>query len=447
LLEETISLGIFTSYENNSIDAQIAAKLQLITKDILENIFSVRSILLTGGFGKGEGSIKKINSGKIICLRDFDLVVIVDKIPNEIVIRKLYKQIYQSLNLPNPESTLFRFSNFVVDIKFLCKKDLIYPDIWFYDLKTASNLLYGEDIRTSMSCSKEEIPLSSGLRILFEKVAGLLALFPYVDSNLDKTQVEQIPEEEKNLIIFECYKAIIEMCTVLCILANRYEPKYAERARIFKDFYYSDFPEIAEVLPDLPKKVMSCTLFKLKPDFTEINEDVIDLWFSTRNSLGIVLNFYIKKYLGTNTFDLKNFPDYIKRISRSYYKPFLKSLISTKKLTLNGTFLSFVSFLYQFLTNIEYSYVVIRDLHKLHLQPLTRWYVSPSLKFFASGVLHLFSLNKDRTVNKGLLQKAKTELSHCIPVEISTINISNWYTFRKLFQKAYNLYRGYHFVK
>ena len=111
LMEDTHSLGIFTSYENTSIDTQIESKLQIITKTILENVSSVRSILLTGGFGKGEGSIKKINNGKIICLRDFDLVVIVDKIPKEITIRKLYNQIYQSLNLPNPEFTFFRFSN------------------------------------------------------------------------------------------------------------------------------------------------------------------------------------------------------------------------------------------------------------------------------------------------------------------------------------------------
>ncbi len=446
-MEDTHSLGIFTSYENTSIDTQIASKLQIITKTILENVFSVRSILLTGGFGKGEGSIKKINNGKIICLRDFDLVVIVDKIPNEITIRKLYNQIYQSLNLPNPESTLFRFSNFVVDIKFMSKKDLIYPDIWFYDLKTASKLLYGEDIRNSISCSKDEIPLSSGLRILFEKVAGLIALFPYVDSNLDKTRIEEMSEEEKNLIIFECYKAIIEMCTVLCILANRYKPKYAERARIFEDFYSTDFPEIAEVLPDLPKQVISSTNFKLKPDFTEINEDVIELWFSTRNSLGIVLNFYIKKFLGTTTFDFKHFPAYTKSISRSYYKPFLNSLISIKNQTLNETFLSFANFLFQLLTNIEYSYVVGRDLGILYLKPLTRWYMSPSLKFFAAGVLQLFSLNQDGTVEKELFQKAMNELRYCIPVDNYTVNITNWFALRKLFQKAYNLYRGYHFVK
>lgn len=440
-------MGVFTAYNNPSIDSQIAIKLQLITKNILENILSVRSILLTGGFGKGEGSIKRSNNGKIICLRDFDIVVVVDTIPSNKAIRKLYNRIYQSLDLPNPESTLFRFSNFVIDIKFLRKGDLIYPDIWFYDLKNASNLLYGEDIRDSMPCRKESIPLSSGLRILFEKVAGLIALFPHINSNFDKFEIERITKEEKYLIIFECYKAIIEMGTVLCILGGKYKPKYAERARIFKDFYYTDFPEIAKILPNLPNQVMLYTNFKLKPDFEKINENVLDLWFSTRNSLGIILGFYVKKYLGRPEFELKNFSKYIKSISNSYYKPFLRSKVYIKKSILSDIILSYASFLYQFLTNIEYSYVVLHNLNVFYLQPLRRLCISPSLKFFTAGVFQLFSLNQNGTVEEELLRKAISELRQCIPVEDTKIDISNWYTLKKLFQKSYNLYRGYHFVK
>jgi hypothetical protein len=73
--------------------------------------------------------------------------------------------------------------------------------------------------------------------------------------------------------------------------------------------------------------------------------------------------------------------------------------------------------------------------------------VSPSLKFFSAGVMILLSLNRDRTVEKDLFQKAVKELRHCIPVEISTVNYLGWEALRELFQKAYGLYRGYHFVK
>jgi hypothetical protein len=440
-------LGIFTSYNSASIDAQIAAKLRLITKIILENVPYVRSILLTGGFGKGEGSIKKANNGNIICLRDFDIVVIANKIPKESVVQKLYDQIYRSLNLTNSELMSFRFSNFVVDIKFLRKKDLKYSDIWFYDLKVASKLLYGEEIRNSIPCNKQKIPLSSGLRILFEKVAGLLALFPQFDSNGDNLIIEQLSEEQKELIVFECYKAFIEMCTVLCILADRYEPRYADRAKIFKQFYFTDFPELAKVLPDLPDKVISCTAFKLKPDFAKIDKKVVDLWFSTRDYLGIVLTFFIRNYLSTTTLELEDFPDYINNIARCYYKSLLSSIIHVKWQSLNGLLLSFANFMYQFLVNIEYSYVVSRDINRIYLHPLHQFFVSPSIKFFTAGILQLFSLNRNGTVEKDLFEKAMEKLRYCVPVEPSKLNIAGWYALRRQFQKAYNLYRGYHFVK
>jgi hypothetical protein len=110
-------LGIYTFFTSNWVDSEIASRVQLITGIILKNINYVRSILLTGGFGKGEGSIK-ITNRKVICLRDFDMVVIVDHLPNKKDVKKLYNEIYQSLNLPNPEGMLYPFFNFVVDIKF-----------------------------------------------------------------------------------------------------------------------------------------------------------------------------------------------------------------------------------------------------------------------------------------------------------------------------------------
>jgi hypothetical protein len=347
------SLGIYTSYKSTWVDSQIASRVRLITEIILENVPYIRSILLTGGFGKGEGSVKITNDGKLVCLRDFDIVVIVDRIPKERVGRKLYDQIYRSLNLTNPEYMLFRFSNFVVDIKFLRKKDLIYPDIWFYDLKAASQLLYGEDLRNSIPWSKEEIPLSSGLRILFEKATGLLGLFSYADC----LKTEKLSEEKKELLIFECYKTFIEICTALCILAGRYEPKYADRAKIFEKLYFNKFPELAKVLSDLPKRVAACTSFKLKPDFTEVDDDPVELWFSTRDYLDIILRFYIKRYVGMPTLNWKNLPSYTKNVARHYYKPFLNSLIHAKLKSSNRILLDVASFLYQALTNIEYSYV------------------------------------------------------------------------------------------
>jgi len=436
-------MGEYTSYKYDWVDEQISSKLSVITKVILENLPYVRSIFLTGGFGKGEGSVKITKSKTVICLRDFDIAVVVDKMPKEEAVKELYDQIYRSFNTANPECMLFRFSNFVVDIRFLRKQDLIYPDIWFYDLKSSSKLLYGEDIRILIPGNSKELPLSSGLRVLFEKTSGLLGFFPY----LDYFNSEKASEEEQQLLIFECYKTFIEMCTALCILAGEYEPKYYDRAQKFKELYYTEYPELAKILSDLPERVTEYTNFKLKPDYTKVREDPFELWFLTRDYLEKVLRLYIERYVDITKFNWKNLPNYSKSIADHYYDPFLKSLIHTKFKFSNRSIVGTASLLYQTLTNIEYSYVVARNFNKLYLRPLQTFYISPSLKFFSAGIMILLSINRDGSVEKDLLQEATRELRKCIPVEIDTFDISGWDALKKDFLRAYRLYRGYHFVK
>ncbi|MFX1362975.1 MAG: hypothetical protein ACFE7A_05945, partial [Promethearchaeota archaeon] len=74
-------MGKYTKYESKRVDSVIDSQLNLIRDIILEDISGVKSIILAGGFGKGEGSLEITQDGKVVLLRDFDLVAIVDKIP------------------------------------------------------------------------------------------------------------------------------------------------------------------------------------------------------------------------------------------------------------------------------------------------------------------------------------------------------------------------------
>jgi len=381
-------------------------------------------------------------NGKVALFHDLDLVVIIDRRPEEKTVQTLYEQIYGSLGLTNPEHKLFRAGNFVVDIKFLRKNDLIYPDIWFCDLKAASQLLHGEEVRNLIPWGKEDIPLSSGLRILFERVAALLGNFSYSYLNAMK-----LPQHKKKMLIFECYKIFIEICTALCILVGKYKPKYADRAKTFNEFYQNELPDLAQDLPDLPKKVMLYTNFKLKPNFSKIHDDPIELWFSAREYLGITLRFYLRKYLGIMLSDWKILPNQMKIAARHYYKPFLHSFLHAKLRSSNNAMLDIANILYQIVVNIEYAYVVTKNLGRVYLRPLNRFYISPSLKFFSAGVVLLFSLNRDGTIEMESFRKAVSELSNCIPIKVSAINASEWDTLRKHFLKAYSLCTGYHFIK
>lgn len=433
----------YVPYANTSINKQIDRHLRIIKNTILSNLPGVKSIIIAGGFGKSEGSIKIANDGTVTCLRDFDFVCIVDRKPSSRTVEELENQIYMSLGIKNPASCAFeRGQSFVVDLKFLRKNDLIYPDIYFYDIKAASQVLWGEDVRGLNPWTKKDVPLSSGLRVLYEKVTGLLGYF-----SADYLNSIEPTGEEAEYLLSECHKTFIEIGTAMCILAGKYEPKYSQRAKTFTGFFVNKFPELFRVLPELPKKLVEYTNLRLSLDSPRTDEDPVDLWFSTRDYLEEVLKFYVEKYTGEPVTDWTQLPKLMRIVSRDYYKPFLGPLLCNRLNISNKYLLSFATFLYQGLTNVEYSYVVGSSREGNPLNPLKSWYISPSLKYFTSGALLLFSLNRDATVKGDLLKAAQEELSECIGAKVPSFNSQSWEMLRIRFLTARDLYRGYHFVK
>jgi hypothetical protein len=439
----------YVSNASAEINTQIDQQLQRIAKTILKSTntpryaLGIKSILITGGFGKGEGSITLTETGKAICRRDFDIVCIVDRKPSQKTADEIEDQIYKSLGIPNPTSCIFeRGQNFVVDIMFLRKNDLIYPDIKFYDLKAASQVLWGEDVRGINPWTNKDVSISSGLRLLFEKVTGLLGTF-----SLTYMGARELTIEERDGILSECRRTFLDIGAALCILAGKYEARFSQRSRIFPDLYRAKFSKLAQILPELPEKVIEYTNLRLNPGTRYVEEDPIDLWFSARKHVKETLKFYVEKYAGKTFSDWNEFPKLMRVIASEYYKPFLGPLIHNRLHLSNTHILHLAAFLYQGLTNVEYSYVTTSRGEGNPLKAFRKWYVSPSLKYFTSGALLLFSLGRDGSVEKDLLKASQGELDKCIYSDIPSSGNRSWERLRIRFLKARELYRGYHFVK
>jgi hypothetical protein len=433
----------YVANANSAINSKINQKLQTVTKTILENIHGIRSIMIAGGFGKGEGSIRITEEGKVICLRDFDIICIADYKPSNKAVEEVEDKVYRSLGIPNPASSDFeRGQSFAVDLKFFRENDLIYPDIYFYDLKAASQVLWGEDLRNVNPWTKQDVPLSSGLRLLFEKVTGLLGYF-----NVKYVESVKPTNEEEGYLLSECRKTFIEIGTALCILAGKYEPKFSQRAQILKDIYHAKFPKLFQVIPELPNKVIEYTDLRLNPKSPHVTEDPIDLWFLARKYIEETLRFYLEAYCGRSILDWSSLPRSVKVLSPEYYKPFLGPLLSNRLHLSNEHVLHLAGFLYPGLTNIEYSYVTTSNGEGNPWKPLQSWHVSPSLKYFTAGALLLFSLSKDGSVDKDLLKTAQEELGKLVYSNVPSFDKRSWEKLRIRFLKARDLYRGYHFVR
>ena len=61
-MEELIG---FTIHRDPHIDSQLAEQMKIIRNEIINTYKEVYTIILAGGFGRGEGSIKILKSGKV----------------------------------------------------------------------------------------------------------------------------------------------------------------------------------------------------------------------------------------------------------------------------------------------------------------------------------------------------------------------------------------------
>lgn len=421
-------MGKYTIYDDDLIDLEIDKKLKIIVDCIVNYLKdNVQSILLTGGYGRGEGSVI-IKNNEVYLLKDFDIAVICKEIPHDTIISLILEEIYKKLGLINPAKSLFKYSTFALDIRYLAINNINFPDIWFYDLKN-SMLLYGRNIKEYITYDSSDIPLSSGLRLLFEKITGLLGNFEY------RMLYNDIDKDAEMRLIYECMKTYVEIATSLCILNKVYIPSYIRRIDMIKILSSEGkLDEIVRYIPDLIDKIELATRFKLRPDFN-VTKDTLELFFMTSNDLALVLKYYIKCYIGLEINEWLEIDRISKQLAKIYYKPMIAALAKNK----NPIYIRFVDVLntlYQIYTNVKYIHILYEKYSKIYLRPLVNSVVSPSLKFFPAGLLILLSLNRDGSTDTYLLMKGIDILRNIIPIE----SIRNWEDARQAYLKAYKYY-------
>jgi hypothetical protein len=403
-------MGKYTVYDDPRIDEEIEKQLGKIVSILVKNIPNIHSIILTGGFGRGEGSIKLEEGGKILPLKDYDLVIIVTGSISKETLNQIYGQVHSVMGLSNSEERMFRFSDFVIDLCFTTLKKLsLLPDISGYELKIASYLLYGEDVRNRIPWNVTDIPLASGWRLLFEKMTGLIGHFP-----------KEYPlkgngnHHSEELLIYECQKTYVEIATALTILMGCYAPSYSRRKQLFENNFYKKLPELYEKLPYLPDFVAKATDFKLRPTFENFKNDPSDLWFNTRNTLLVVSKFYLEKFLGIEVNDFVECRKLvIDRLRKKYYNH-MASALARNLIKVHIPLLNDFSNLgLQLYFNSRFFLRIYRSYHYLPFQIFRSPTTSVTLQLHTIAPQVLLSIRKDGCIDERYFKSAKNALS-CI---------------------------------
>jgi hypothetical protein len=392
------------------------------------------SVVLFGGFGKGEGSAE-IVKGKIVPFNDFDFYVIIRKGAteelSEMLTEKASKEIgaggLDFVEHPGEKYDPKRF--FHADIRCIDVGDLprLRKTQRTFELKHASQVIWGDKgvLGAIKDVEGDELPLPEGIRPMLNKMDTLLLC---MDQKKLKGEME---EDDRRIMIFYSMKALMTCAEALLILSGRFRPTYRQRSEEFKKTFGKDFPELAEKLPRLSEKVGKATEFKLRPDFPVV-KDPLALWFDARDCLGTVFRHVISRYLSLESDSWEEIAEsFHKRMPHVYFRPYLEEMLENRGLP--KSFARVMNPL-QYYLNVLYARK-LKESGEFSLRPLLGWR-DVGLKLAVPLFLFLFSIRKDGTSDKRMLELSRKYLGKVKGVGKDL----GWEDLRKRILYLYGLY-------
>lgn len=384
-----------------------AFQLSLIVEEILKEVKPI-SIYLVGSFGRDEGSISILN-GEIKPLRDYDILLVVDKNVNGDVIRRIRINIHKKLGLPDPYHRKFKFMGFTVWITQTTLKEInAMPLLKFYELKTASKLLWGQDIRPSIRLTIDEISPYNGILILFSKIEGLLGLLE-----------PNIMENNDNLgsvdLIYECMKTYTEIATCLSLLNRElYEPYFLGRCNKVLRRFKESFPELLRVNERLP-----CLIEEYAYSRLLISQDYLkkfnprNLLVETSRDLGLAIWYFLNKAYGAHITPLsvENISDYESKFNSLVLEDLFGHYLK-KKIGFSNKILSkLTSRLYLRYALLKFVVHARKEDKPIRFTLIFSKNANIMLRLWLIGFLLLRSIEPCFEVNREMLTAAKDKLS------------------------------------
>lgn len=364
---------------SKKIDKKIEKYIKIINKIIVQELKPI-SIILIGGFGRGEGSFYKDEP-----FNDFDSYIITkNKISSKrleevgsLASRAIGKGGFEFME--HSFESYDKEKHFHVDIRGLELNKLgkMMKTTRTFEIKHGSSVIYGKDLRSKIKINEKELPISEGFRHMINKSCHLLL---GMDSRRFKGKFNK---DEKNMAIYWAVKTILACGETLMLNDGRFAPTYTSRNSLFQKEFKRRYPEVA-------KKMDFATRFKLKPEFEKV--DAIKIWKDARNLLEFTLREISKKHLKVNE---KNRAEMIMQVDKKLPKIYFNSYIPLGNLTFPA----------QYLLNIIYFK------RTKYFPSLLSWH-DAGLRILAPAFLLLFAIE-----DKSLLKEVEKYLKYLAPVK------------------------------
>ncbi|MFX0196118.1 MAG: hypothetical protein ACFFCW_08350 [Candidatus Hodarchaeota archaeon] len=255
----------YTLYDDIRIDQKIENDMRKIVNTIIAKFGKdkIEAIILTGGFGRGEGSVL-LKNGNPIPFNDYDVAVV----PKE---TKLNKKCMASISQQLARDlSIDEVSLWIIKKLHLKKRPL---SISSYEMKMAHQVLYGNlDILTMMPhYESRKLPLIQATILLYNRGIDLLKARKYLDTNPDWVGM--------TFLINAINKIFLAIGESILILNNSYHYSYQERKKLLLKSKLIPFND-RSIIPLFNQAVD----FKLRPNIQEFsNLDLKAKWFYAKN--------------------------------------------------------------------------------------------------------------------------------------------------------------------
>lgn len=390
-------------------DDKVRQDMEIIVRLLRKEIPDCISIVLTGGFSRGEGPVKKIN-GKVIPYNDYDIQVISKKKHSKEEVDNIATKISKRLGYGGIRDVFYPFckenqkmgDNFYLDLKCDRINDLkqMLPRIRNYELRNKSKILWGKNVcKVIPDFRLEEVPLSDSAKLLLDRMSQLAEYY--------STKGKHDPE----VLTYFIQQAYAACCTSLLYLSGKYEIGYKTSADILYQTYQSDFPDLAKKIPNLHEKIKEFISWKINP-IKLPNKNVEEEWFIAKENILEVSKYFFSKFLKKEIRTDEELADSIFEMSNKFYPPYIRLILRAKTgldfWKGSALFLPGVSFI---LTNKYKKRLFERGIHKK-----LRISKSPDLYIFSSVIYLLSSIQRKR-IDRRKLSCAKDRLSKVYPVK------------------------------
>lgn len=420
---ETLQVNILDRYNKvlNVFNSTLIFQTSVIVEEILKEVKPI-SIYLIGSFGRNEGSLH-LSERAIRPLRDYDILIVVNKYVKGDVIKEIRRNIHKRLGLPDPFLKRFKFKGFTVWITQVTLKDInAFPLLKFYELKEASTLLWGKDIRDSIHLSFEDVSAYNGILILFSKVEGLMGLLD-IDALKRRRNLKETID-----FVYECMKTYVEIGTCLSLLVKMYEPSFLGRCiKLSKNFKIL-FPELEKMNSTLPSLMVTYAYKRLliEDEFLS-NLDFGKLLVGTLKDLKMVIWYYIRKAykvdVACSPTSSHVFDEYLSKLNTRALEDLFEHFIKPKQHFGSGFFKKLASRLYLRYTLLRFFVEGRKVGYRIRPRIVLRRNGNIMMKLWSVGFMLLDCVKVDFNICESTLYLASRRLCEVVDFDSTERNL------------------------